>query len=37
LQAEQRLENSLDDIDDFAKGGLAKLLGEWWVLILEIY
>jgi hypothetical protein len=28
LQAEQRLENSLDDIDDFAKGGLAKLLGE---------
>ena len=28
LQAEQRLENSLDDIDDFAKGGLARLLGE---------
>jgi len=28
LQAEQRLDSSLNDIDDFAKGGLAKLLGE---------
>ena len=28
LQAEQRLDNSLNDIDEFASGGLAKLLGE---------
>jgi len=28
LQAEQRLDSSLNDIDEFASGGLAKLLGE---------
>ena len=28
VQAENRLESGLDDIDDFATGGLARLLGE---------
>jgi len=35
--AEQAADEAAELADDFAKGGLAKLLGEWWVLILEIY